>query len=528
MLKNLSLQTRLVATMLVLALLIIVVGAVGLLGMRAANGALHEVFANQLPSSVAINRANNFLSRSRFTLDRAALDPEAADIAANLDRSRGFLASADKEWNAYLALPRDAEEEVLAKAAAQSRTAYINDGLLGLTRALESKDKAQIDAFMHKKLTAYFGKYNEAALKLDEYQGKQASDNFTASEKMYDNAVKLCIGVMLAAAAIMTWSCMSLLKAIMHPLRQALHHFAAMARGDLSTPIEVARQDEMGAMMKGLQSMRDQLADTVAQVRAGSLAIASATGEIAAGNMNLSQRTEQQAGSLEETASSLEELTATVRHNADNVRQANQMAQGASAIAARGGALVSQVVDTMGAINESSRRIVDIIAVIDGIAFQTNILALNAAVEAARAGEQGRGFAVVASEVRNLAQRSAAAAQEIKTLITNSVAKVDAGGELVGKAGATMEEIVASVANVSRIMGDIMMAGEEQSAGIGQINQAVIQMDATTQQNAALVEEAAAAAGSLQEQAAALEAVVRIFQVDAKAAPAARRLLLAA
>ena len=517
MFKNVSLQSRLIATMLMLAVLMAVVGTGGVVGMHLANNDLHEVSAKQLPSTMAISRSNNFLSRVRFTLDRAALDPEAAEVPANLERSHGFLVSAEKEWTKYLALPRDAEEDELAKSATQARTAYINEGLLGLTRALQDKDKAQIDALMQKKLTGYFGKYNDAANKLDEFQSKQAADNYIASEKRYTIAVKICLGLMLVAAVLMFWSCTSLLKAIMRPLREALGHFAAMAQGDLSTHIEVARQDEMGAMMNGLQSMREQLADTVSQVRAGSVAIATATGEIAAGNMNLSQRTEQQAGSLEETASSLEELTATVRHNADNVRQANQMARGASEIAARGGALVAQVVGTMGEINDSSRRIVDIIAVIDGIAFQTNILALNAAVEAARAGEQGRGFAVVASEVRNLAQRSAAAAQEIKTLITTSVAKVDAGSELVGKAGATMDEIVASVADVSRLMADIMMAGQEQSDGIGQINQAVIQMDATTQQNAALVEEAAAAASSLQEQAAALEAVVRIFQVDGAA-----------
>jgi methyl-accepting chemotaxis protein-1 (serine sensor receptor) len=531
MLKNLSLQTRLVVTMLVLALLIAAVGMAGFNGLRASNVALQEVSANQLPSISAINRSHNFLSRARLTLDRAAMHPDDPQVGATIERARGFVVSGDKQWAIYLALPRDPAEDALVTVVTREREAYVKAGLLGLVKALEAGDIAQIDDFMMNKLTKYFGKYNDAILKLDDFQSEQAGQNYARSQQAYDVAIKLTVALLVAAAVLMLWSCMSLLRAIMQPLRQAQGHFAAMARGDLSSVIEIARRDELGAMLAGLQSMRDQLADTVGQVRSGSVAIATATAEIAAGNMNLSQRTEQQAGSLEETASSLEELTATVRHNADNVRQARQMAVGAATIAERGGALVLQVVGTMAAINDSSRRIVDIISVIDGIAFQTNILALNAAVEAARAGEQGRGFAVVAAEVRNLAQRSAAAAQEIKVLIGASVTQVQAGGALVDQAGATMQEVVTSAADVSRIMNDIMLAGDEQSAGIAQINQAVIQMDASTQQNAALVEQAAAAAAALQEQASTLESVVRIFQLDERGqggAPARARLRLKA
>jgi methyl-accepting chemotaxis protein len=254
----------------------------------------------------------------------------------------------------------------------------------------------------------------------------------------------------------------------------------------------------------------------VVQVRTGTDTIASASNQIATGNLDLSSRTEQQAASLEETASSMEELTSTVRQNADNARQADKLAQSASDVAGKGGAVVSEVVDTMGSINESSRKIVDIISVIDGIAFQTNILALNAAVEAARAGEQGRGFAVVASEVRSLAQRSAGAAKEIKTLIGDSVEKVDAGSKLVEQAGATMAEIVESIRRVTDIMGEITAATGEQAAGIEQINQAITQMDDVTQQNAALVEEAAAAAKALQDQAGGLSQLVSVFKVGAQ------------
>jgi methyl-accepting chemotaxis protein len=284
---------------------------------------------------------------------------------------------------------------------------------------------------------------------------------------------------------------------------------ATVANGDLTTQFSAQNnKDEIGDLMKALRGMNDSLREVVSQVQIGTNTIATASNEIASGNMDLSQRTEEQASSLEETASSMEELTSTVRQNAENAKQANQLAHAASEVAEKGGAIVGQVVNTMGSINDSSRKIFDIISVIDGIAFQTNILALNAAVEAARAGEQGRGFAVVASEVRNLAQRSAAAAKEIKELIGNSVEQVDIGQKLVQQAGSTMDDVVASVRRVTDIMGEITSASSEQSIGI-----AIGQMDSVTQQNAALVEQAAAAAASMQEQASRLADVASSFKL---------------
>ncbi len=283
--------------------------------------------------------------------------------------------------------------------------------------------------------------------------------------------------------------------------------------GKLSTEVVDLSRDEFSPLLAAMSAMQASLKGVVTTVRENARTVATASGEISAGNQDLSSRTEQQASSLEQTAASMEELTSTVKQNADNARQANQLAVSASEVAVRGGSVVSQVVDTMSAINTSSKKIVDIIAVIDGIAFQTNILALNAAVEAARAGEQGRGFAVVASEVRSLAQRSAAAAKEIKTLIDDSVSKVGAGSEQVSEAGRTMDEIVGSVRRVTDIMGEIMSASQEQTTGIEQINQAISQMDQVTQQNAALVEEAAAASGSLKEQALGLVEAVSVFDL---------------
>jgi methyl-accepting chemotaxis protein len=302
-------------------------------------------------------------------------------------------------------------------------------------------------------------------------------------------------------------------RSITTPLKAAVRVAETVAAGDLSTRFERHGGDEVGDLMRALQSMNDSLAKVVADVQTGSHAIAGASTEIASGNLDLSVRTEQQARSLEETVSSMEQLTRAVRQNADNAAQANQLSQAASGVAVRGGAIVGQVVDTMGLIDASSRKIVDIIGVIDGIAFQTNILALNAAVEAARAGEQGRGFAVVASEVRNLAQRSAAAAREIKTLIDDSVQQVNVGTDLVQRAGGTMKEVVESVSRVTDIMADITAASREQSGGIDQVNVAIAQMDDSTQENVALVEQAAAAASSLQDQAARLAQAANRFRL---------------
>jgi methyl-accepting chemotaxis protein len=319
----------------------------------------------------------------------------------------------------------------------------------------------------------------------------------------------LAVGMGVAAAAVIT---RGLLKQLGGEPGYTSTIATSIAEGDLSISIDTKSSDR-GSLLSEMKQMRNSLVDIVSQVRRGTQTITTASREIAAGNVDLSSRTELQASSLEKTASAMEELTSTVKQNADNAREANHLAATASDVARKGGEVVSQVVGTMGEINSSAGKIADIIGVIDGIAFQTNILALNAAVEAARAGEQGRGFAVVASEVRNLAQRSAAAAKEIKTLIGDSVEKIGRGSKLVGQAGETMEEVVASVKRVTDIMSDIASASAEQSAGIEQVNLSIIEMDGMTQQNAALVEEAAAAFQSLQDQAAELQRVVSIFKL---------------
>lgn len=321
--------------------------------------------------------------------------------------------------------------------------------------------------------------------------------------------VMLCLMVLISVVGLY-----ALYLLIKKQLDQSLIAAEKLATGDLTVRLNVERDDELGRLMGAINGIGAGLASVVGNVRSGTETINVAAKEIAAGNTDLSNRTESQASSLEETASSMEELTSTVRQNADNARQANSLVISASDLAIKGGKVVGDVVHTMGSIKESSSKIVDIISVIDGIAFQTNILALNAAVEAARAGEQGRGFAVVASEVRSLAQRSASAAKEIKDLISDSVVKVDAGGRLVDEAGTTMSEIVTSVKHVADIMGEITAASQEQSAGIEEVNQAITQMDEITQQNAALVEQAAAAAESLQEQAVLLAQAVSVFKLS--------------
>ncbi|AZP12469.1 methyl-accepting chemotaxis protein [Undibacterium parvum] len=353
--------------------------------------------------------------------------------------------------------------------------------------------------------------------KLVELQAKSAQDLAADTELRGKHLTmilfSICAVMLLIGAAFSVF----MTRSITTPLRDALGIAQRVAAGELAFHEGANGSDEISELINALKEMNDNLHRIVSEVRVGTDAIATASGEISAGNSDLSSRTETQAGALEETASSMEEITATVKHNADNARQANTLVISASDFAVKGGREVGQVVHTMNSIKDSSRKIVDIISVIDGIAFQTNILALNAAVEAARAGEQGRGFAVVASEVRNLAQRSASAAKEIKTLIGDSVEKVDAGAKMVDAAGKTMEDIVSSVKHVADIMSEITAAGQEQSAGIEEVNRAITQMDEMTQQNAALVEQAAAAAESMEEQAAALARTVSAFKLEQNA-----------
>jgi methyl-accepting chemotaxis protein len=418
------------------------------------------------------------------------------------------------------------------KAAFEASVAFRNTYQKAKTDIMNAKkagNAAEAEKLFKENFTPAADAYQNKVKELLTYQRKAIDDTAHAIDAANDrsNMLQLVLTVlMLAFGTLAAWI---ISRSITVPLHSAIDIASTVAAGDLTTHFSDEKSHcEIGDLMTALKGMNDALHHVVSQVQVGTNTIATASNEIAAGNMDLSQRTEEQASSLEETASSMEQLTSTVRQNAENARQANQLAQAASDVAEKGGAIVGQVVDTMGSINDSSRKIVDIIGVIDGIAFQTNILALNAAVEAARAGEQGRGFAVVASEVRNLAQRSAGAAKEIKELIGNSVGQIDVGAKLVQQAGATMDDVVASVRRVTDIMGEITSASSEQSIGIDQVNTAITQMDQVTQQNAALVEEAAAAAASMQDQAARLAEVASSFKLGNEgrqptlAAPATR------
>jgi methyl-accepting chemotaxis protein len=407
----------------------------------------------------------------------------------------------------------DERGKALQQALHENNSAYMVE-LIKLSRALAAGKKEMATSLLLTSLQPKLEKYQAALRTLSEYEEelmKAARSEATAS---YQNGRNWIIAVLVLAVCVTAVLALVLTRSIIRPLRSAGGLAAAIADGDLSTTVQVSGRDETAALLRSLEAMQARLVGIVAQVKAASDNINTAAGELGAGNNDLSNRTEHQANSLEQTASSLDELTSTVKQNAENARLANQLASGASEVAKRGGEVVGQVVSTMGNINVASKRIADITSVIDSIAFQTNILALNAAVEAARAGEQGRGFAVVATEVRALAQRSAAAAKEIKALITDSVQKVKSGSELVDHAGKTMDEIVSSVKRVTDIMGEITAASAEQSAGIEQVNAAVTRMEDMTQQNAALVEEAAAAAESLQGQANTLSETVAVFKLS--------------
>ena len=472
-------------------------------GMQAVQ---HETLADMGHDAI---RADVYVAlNAARTNDAAGVASAGKALAEHIKSTKDALAENDRR-----ALPPEARQ-ALAKVNAELPPYYQSaKDIIGSAADDLAAAESKLPEFLkrYSTLETSMGATGETLEKI-------ATEGFAASQQTADRG-NLVLSIMASCAvALQLLLCYLLGRAILGQVGGEPAYAAEVAKriagGDLSVAVDIKANDK-DSMLAVIKAMQQQLTGIVRGIKGSSDAISSATSQIAAGNADLSSRTEQQASSLEETASSMEELTGTVKQNAENARQANQLAAGASTMAVKGGEVVGQVFHSMSSINESSRKIADIIGVIDGIAFQTNILALNAAVEAARAGEQGRGFAVVASEVRTLAQRCAAAAKEIKALITDSVAKVDDGSKLVDQAGQTMEEIVTAVKRVTDIMAEIAAASQEQTSGIEQVNQAITQMDQVTQQNAALVEEAAAAADSMQEQAQSLTKAVAIFKLSA-------------
>jgi methyl-accepting chemotaxis protein len=513
MLKNITIKSRLIFVIGFLSLQLIVGALVGLVSLGFANDVTKTIYDDRLIALGQLDRVVRLLNQNQLIVAKAITGDPAA-VGKHMDEVEANIQTVAKTWDEYSATYLTPEEKILTQKFSEDRKKFVTEGLKTAVAALRAQDTKLATDLVHGAMTQLFIPVRSGINALIQLQLDVAKNEYEQSQRTYHLVLTGCIAAVLFGLALATLIGMWLIRAISRPLNAAVKIADGIAAGDLTQRIEVRSSDETGRLMQALKGMNDSLGRIVGEVRVGTDTIATASSQIAAGNLDLSSRTEEQASALEETASSMEELTSTVKQNGDNARQANQLAASASEVALKGGAVVSQVVGTMGSINESAKKIVDIIGVIDGIAFQTNILALNAAVEAARAGEQGRGFAVVASEVRSLAQRSAAAAKEIKTLIGDSVEKVDAGSKLVNEAGTTMDEIVASVKRVTDIMSEITAASREQEAGIGQINQAIAEMDTVTQQNAALVEEAAAAAESLQDQAGNLAEVVSIFKLD--------------
>jgi len=508
--KKMTIAQRLYSLVLLAAAGLIMLSGISIVQIGKVYSAANFANTDVIPGVLDLGVAARMFARTRLQMWQylATKDPaKRNEIGSSINDSHAKTLDAFNKYEKEFA----GGEKVKALLAADRNALAEFDALRARVMTLANEEKLdEANELMAASADAIVAhdKYNEE-------MGKKAADE---AEATLQSSNWLEIGIAIVVVAGVTGIGLMLAHKLLKSINEAVTIAQTVASGDLTGRIEVSSSDELGKLLHALKEMNDSLVEIVEEVRIGTDTMSTASTEIANGNMDLSSRTESQASSLEETASSMEELTSTVKQNADNARQANQLAAKASEVAMKGGAVVSDVVATMSSISDSSRKIVDIISVIDGIAFQTNILALNAAVEAARAGEQGRGFAVVAAEVRNLAQRSATAAKEIKTLIGDSVEKVEAGTRLVDQAGSTMTEVVDSIRHVTDIMGEITAASEEQSRGIDQINQAVMDMDDVTQQNAALVEQAAAAAGSMQDQAAKLTQVVSVFKLNGSSA----------
>ncbi|MEO8057824.1 MAG: methyl-accepting chemotaxis protein [Burkholderiales bacterium] len=520
--NTLKISTRLMLLIGVLAAVLIGIGSMGLYGMAATQESLKATYENRTIPAAQLGQIQALVLHNRVAINAALVTPTPEVLKASSEHVDTNAAAITKLWEAYMATELTPEEARLAKAFAEDRKAFLNEGILPALAALRANDMKEAQHLLTTKIRSVGATMEKGGDALVQLQIDEAKKAFEASAARYATTRTVAILAILGGLSFAVLFGLMLARSIGRQLGGEPAEAAALARsvaeGDLTTHIQLKNGDTT-SLMAQLSTMQASLAKVVSNVRQNSEGVATASSQIAQGNQDLSQRTEEQASALEETAASMEQLGSTVRQNADNAKQANQLAMGASTVAIKGGEVVGQVVETMKGINDASKKISDIIGVIDGIAFQTNILALNAAVEAARAGEQGRGFAVVASEVRSLAQRSAEAAKEIKNLINASVERVEQGSALVDQAGVTMSEVVSAIKRVTDIMGEISSASTEQSAGVAQVGEAVTQMDQATQQNAALVEESAAAAESLKVQAQQLVQAVAVFRLTAGGSP---------
>ncbi|CAE6890055.1 methyl-accepting chemotaxis protein [Paraburkholderia domus] len=524
MFSNTSIRTALTITIAGYTAALMLVIATSIAGLETANTALDRMYSEETAALRHLGASSEALLQVRVDLGAyETLVAQGKPTDAVLARVHEEQTASDHELAAYAAQPPSNEvERKLADALRAKRELLMKQALGPEIAALDQNDFMSFRTTQRQAPDTLFSDYRNAVRALEDFQAEQQRARFVSAQQRFHILLWLFGAIGSAAMILGLVARSALTNSIVRPIDAAIRHFERIAAGDLASEIATLRVNEMGRLMAALSRMQAGLVAAVSQVRQGTAAITHGVGEIASGNADLSTRTELQAATLEQTASSMEELTATVRQNADSARQASALAENASQIAARGGHVVGQVVDLIADMSSSSERIVDIIGAIEGIAFQTNILALNAAVEAARAGEEGRGFAVVAGEVRALAQRSAAAAKEIRELIGDSVAKVRNGAELATRAGETMAEIVTAARNVTGIVSEISAASEGQSRGIDQINTAMTQMDNATQQNAALVEQAAAAAASLEDQARALVDAVAVFRLAETDRPSAQ------